>query len=72
MAHNQLRKSFLSSEVVKQEDLLKKIEDLKLEKIKAVEETKKEADKIMIKKIIMYENKLIKQKEWVIFLGIYK
>ena len=63
MAHNQLRKSFLNSEVVKQEDLLKKIEDLKLEKIKAVEETKKEADKLMIKKIIMYENKLIKQKE---------
>ena len=55
-----------------QEDLLKKIEDLKLEKIKAVEETKKEADRLMIKKIIMYENKLIKQKEWVIFLGIYK
>jgi len=53
----------LNSEVVKQEDLLKKIEDLKLEKIKAVEETKKEADKLMIKKIIMYENKLIKQKE---------
>ena len=63
MAHNQLRKSFLSSEVVKQEDLLKKIEDLKLEKIKAVEETKKEADRLMIKIIIMYENKLIKQKE---------
>ena len=63
MAHNQLRKSFLNSEVVKQEDLLKKIEDLKLEKIKAVEETKKEADRLMIKKIIMYENKLIKQKE---------
>ena len=63
MAHNQLRKSFLNSEVVKQEDLLTKIEDLKLEKIKAVEETKKEADKLMIKKIIMYENKLIKQKE---------
>ena len=63
MDHNQLRKSFLNSEVVKQEDLLKKIEDLKLEKIKAVEETKKEADKLMIKKIIMYENKLIKQKE---------
>ena len=63
MAHNQLRKSFLNSEVVKQEDLLKKIEDLKLEKIKAVEETKKEADKLMINKIIMYENKLIKQKE---------
>ena len=63
MDHNQLKKSFLNSEVVKQEDLLKKIEDLKLEKIKAVEETKKEADKLMIKKIIMYENKLIKQKE---------
>ena len=63
MAHNQLRKSFLNSEFVKQEDLLTKIEDLKLEKIKAVEETKKEADKLMIKKIIMYENKLIKQKE---------
>ena len=60
MAHNQLRKSFLNSEVVKQEDLLKKIEDLKLEKIKAVEETKKEADKLMINKIIMYENKLAK------------
>jgi len=33
---------------------------LKLEKIKAVEETKKEADKLMINKIIMYENKLAK------------
>ena len=63
MAHNQLRKSSLNNGVVKQEDLLKKIEDLKLEKIKAVEETKKEADRLMIKKIIMYENKLIKQKE---------
>ena len=60
MAHNQLRKSSLNNGVVKQEDLLKKIEDLKLEKIKAVEETKKEADKLMINKIIMYENKLAK------------
>ena len=31
--------------------------------VKIKEETKKEADKLMIKKIIMYENKLIKQKE---------
>ena len=60
MAHNQLRKSSLNNGVVKQEDLLKKIEDLKLEKIKAVEETKKQADKLMINKIIMYENKLAK------------
>ena len=36
------------------------IEKLKLEKIKAVEETKKEADKLMIKKITMYESKLAK------------
>ena len=63
MDHNQLKKSSLNNGAIKQEDLLTKIEDLKLEKIKAVEETKKEADKLMIKKIIMYENKLIKQKE---------
>ena len=36
------------------------IEKLKLEKVKAVEEAKKEADKLMIKKITMYENKLAK------------
>jgi len=60
MDHNQLKKSFWNNGIVKQEDLLKKIEDLKLEKIKAVEETKKEADKLMINKIIMYENKLAK------------
>ena len=33
---------------------------LKLEKVKAVEEAKKEADELMIKKITMYENKLAK------------
>ena len=60
MDHNQLKKSFWNNGIVKQEDLLKEIEDLKLEKIKAVEETKKEADKLMINKIIMYENKLAK------------
>ena len=36
------------------------IEKLKLEKVKAVEEAKKEADKLMIKKVTMYENKLAK------------
>ncbi len=36
------------------------IEKLKLEKVKAVEEAKKEADKLMMKKITMYENKLTK------------
>ena len=36
------------------------IEKLKLEKIKAVEETKKEADKLMMAKVTMYENKLKK------------
>ena len=34
------------------------IEKLKLEKVKAVEETKKEADKLMMDKVTMYENKL--------------
>jgi len=34
------------------------IEKLKLEKVKAVEETKKEADKLMMAKVTMYENKL--------------
>ena len=33
---------------------------LKLEKVKAVEKAKKEADELMIKKITMYENKLAK------------
>tara|TARA_R100001594_G_scaffold31656_2_gene59016 strand:- start:2638 stop:3144 length:507 start_codon:yes stop_codon:yes gene_type:complete len=36
------------------------IEKLKLEKVKVVEEAKKEADELMIKKITMYENKLAK------------
>ena len=36
------------------------IDKLKLEKVKAVEEAKKEADKLMIKKVTMYENKLAK------------
>ena len=36
------------------------IDKLKLEKVKAVEEAKKEADELMIKKITMYENKLAK------------
>jgi hypothetical protein len=36
------------------------IEKLKLEKVKAVEETKKEADKLMMAKVTMYENKLKK------------
>ena len=36
------------------------IEKLKLEKVKAVEKAKKEADKLMIRKITMYENKLAK------------
>ena len=36
------------------------IEKLKLEKVKAVEKAKKEADDLMIKKITMYENKLAK------------
>ena len=36
------------------------IEKLKLEKVNAVEEAKKEADKLMIKKVTMYENKLAK------------
>jgi len=36
------------------------IEKLKLEKVNAVEEAKKEADNLMIKKIKMYENKLAK------------
>ena len=36
------------------------IEKLKLEKVNAVEEAKKEADKLMMKKITMYENKLAK------------
>jgi len=36
------------------------IEKLKLEKVNAVEEAKKESDKLMIKKVTMYENKLAK------------
>ena len=36
------------------------IEKLKLEKVNAIEEAKKEADKLMIKKVTMYENKLAK------------
>ena len=36
------------------------IEKLKLEKVNAVEEAKKEADELMIKKVTMYENKLAK------------
>ena len=36
------------------------IEKLKLEKVNAVEESKKEADELMIKKVTMYENKLAK------------
>ena len=36
------------------------IDKLKLEKVKAVEEAKKEADELMIKKVTMYENKLAK------------
>ena len=36
------------------------IDKLKLEKVKAVEKAKKEADELMIKKITMYENKLAK------------
>ena len=36
------------------------IEKLKLEKVNAVEEPKKEADELMIKKVTMYENKLAK------------
>ena len=38
----------------------KQIEDLKLQKINEVELAKKEADKLMIKKITMYESKLAK------------
>ena len=36
------------------------IEKLKLEKVNAIEEAKKEADILMIKKVTMYENKLAK------------
>ena len=34
------------------------IEELKLAKVQAVEEAKKEADKLMMDKVKMYENKL--------------
>ena len=40
--------------------LKKENDELRLFKIKAVEEAKKEADELMIKKITMYENKLAK------------
>tara|TARA_Y100001963_G_scaffold90166_1_gene124401 strand:+ start:1266 stop:1829 length:564 start_codon:yes stop_codon:yes gene_type:complete len=40
-----------------------KIEQLKLEKVKAVEEAKKEADKLMINKCIKYENEIKEVKD---------
>ena len=53
----QSTQSTLYAEVKK---LRKENDELRLFKIKAVEEAKKEADKLMIKKVTMYENKLAK------------
>tara|TARA_R100001530_G_scaffold125975_1_gene94658 strand:+ start:110 stop:676 length:567 start_codon:yes stop_codon:yes gene_type:complete len=41
----------------------KQIEELKLEKVKAVEEAKKEADKLMINKCTKYENEIKEVKD---------
>ena len=54
-----LRDELTISELV-QGKMATKIDNLKLEKVKAVEETKKEADKLMMAKVTMYENKLKK------------
>jgi len=55
--NDRLRDEITISELV-QGKMANKIDNLKLEKIKEVEETKKEADKLMINKVTMYENKL--------------
>ena len=55
--NDRLRDEITISELV-QCKMATKIDNLKLEKIKAVEETKKEADKLMMAKVTMYENKL--------------
>ena len=54
---DRLRDELTISELV-QGKMVTKIDNLKLEKVKAVEETKKEADKLMMDKVTMYENKL--------------
>ena len=55
--NDRLRDEITISELV-QGKMATKIDNLKLEKVKAVEETKKEADKLMMDKVKMYENKL--------------
>ena len=55
--NDRLRDELTISELV-QGKMATKIDNLELEKVKAVEETKKEADKLMMDKITMYENKL--------------
>ena len=55
--NDRLRDELTISELV-QDKMTTKIDNLKLEKVKAVEETKKEADKLMMDKVTMYENKL--------------
>jgi len=55
--NDRLRDELTISELV-QGKMATKIDNLKLEKVKAVEETKKEADKLMMDKVTMYENKL--------------
>tara|TARA_R100000306_G_C4310746_1_gene110059 strand:+ start:52 stop:552 length:501 start_codon:yes stop_codon:yes gene_type:complete len=55
--NDRLRDELTISELV-QGKMTTKIDNLKLEKVKAVEETKKEADKLMMDKVTMYENKL--------------
>ena len=55
--NDRLRDELTISELV-QGKMATKIDNLKLEKVKAVEETKKEADKLMMDKVTMYEKKL--------------
>jgi len=55
--NDRLRDELTISELV-QGKMATKIDNLELEKVKAVEETKKEADKLMMDKVTMYENKL--------------
>ena len=55
--NDRLRDELTISELV-QGRMETKIDNLKLEKVKPVEETKKEADKLMMDKVTMYEKKL--------------
>ena len=55
--NDRLRDEITISELV-QGKMATQIDNLKLEKVKAVEEAKKEADKLMMDKVTMYENKL--------------